>query len=126
MEEKSMAVLSTEAKSVIAETHPGLIATADASGRPNVSAKGTFRVLDDEHVVFADVNSPRTVANLRQNPQVSAIVLDPASRHGCRVWGKAEIIEAGPLFDNVNAGLAARNIQAKHVVVVAVEDFVVF
>ena len=121
-----MAAISAEAKSVIAEIHPGLIATADASGKPNVSAKGTFRVLDDEHVMFADVNSPRTIANLRQNPQVSAIVLDPASRRGCRVWGKAEIIESGPLFDEVNAGLAARNIQAKHVVVVAVDDCLVF
>ncbi|MHB1005767.1 MAG: pyridoxamine 5'-phosphate oxidase family protein [Chloroflexota bacterium] len=121
-----MTVLSTEAKSVIAEIHPGIIATADTAGMPNVSAKGTFRVLDDEHVVFADVNSPRTVANLKQNPQVSAIVLDPASRRGCRIWGNAEVLESGPVFDEMSAGLTARNIQAKHVVVVAVEDFLVF
>ena len=94
-----MTALSAEAKAIIAETHPGLVASADGSGRPNVSAKGSFRVLDDEHVLFADVNSPRTIANLLENPQVSAMVFDPATRHGCRVWGKAEVLDSGELFD---------------------------
>jgi len=71
-----MATLSAEAKSLIAEIHPGLVATASKTGQPNVSAKGTFRVLDDEHVLFADVNSPRTMANLAENPQVSVLILD--------------------------------------------------
>ncbi|MDA8217479.1 MAG: pyridoxamine 5'-phosphate oxidase family protein [Dehalococcoidales bacterium] len=121
-----MAILSVEAKSAIAEIHPGLIATADASGKPNVSAKGTFRLLDDEHVLFADVNSPRTIANLLENPQVSTIVLDPATRRGCRIWGRAEVLDSGELFDGVNQGLAARNLQAKHVVLISVDDFAVF
>lgn len=121
-----MSVLSAEAKSIIAETHPGLVATADGSGRPNVSAKGTFRVLDDGHVLFADIKSPRTIANLRENPQVSAMVLDPATRHGCRIWGRAEILESGELLDRVNDELAARKMQAKHIVVIAVEEYVTF
>lgn len=122
-----MATLSTEAKSLIAEIHPGLVATASKSGRPNVSAKGTFQVLDDDHVLFADVNSPRTMENLVENPQVSAIVLDPETRHGCRIWGKAEaVLGAGELFDQVSNQLAARKIQAKHVVVINVEEYVTF
>ncbi len=84
-----MTTLSAEAQSLIAEIHPGLVATASKAGHPNVSAKGTFGVLDEEHVLFADVNSPRTIANLLENPQVSAMVFDPATRHGCRIWGKA-------------------------------------
>lgn len=121
-----MVSLSVEAKSIIAEVHPGLVATADSSGRPNVSAKGSLRVLDDEHVIFADINSPRTLANLRQNPQVSAFVLDPATRHGCRIWGRAEILTEGDLFDSVNRDLASRNMKAQHVIVVGVEEYVVF
>ncbi len=121
-----MATLSAEAKSILAEVHPGLVATADGSGRPNVSAKGTFRVLDDEHVLFADINSPRTVANLRENPLVSAMVLDPATRRGCRIWGRAEVLANGDLFDKVNGDLAARNMKARHVVVIGVEECLVF
>jgi hypothetical protein len=121
-----MAILSPEAKALISEIHPGIVATADRSGRPNVSAKGTFRVLDDERVLFADVNSPRTVANLLENPYASAFVLDPATRHGCRLWGTAEVLTSGDLFDSVNAGLAARNIKAKHVIVLSVDEFLTF
>jgi predicted pyridoxine 5'-phosphate oxidase superfamily flavin-nucleotide-binding protein len=121
-----MAMLSPEAKALIAEIHPGFIATADAQGKPNVSAKGSFRVLDDEHVLFADVNSPRTIANVLANPQVSAIVLDVTTRHGCRVWGRAEVFASGDLLDGVNRALAARNMQAKHVVLITVDDFATF
>ncbi len=122
-----MGALSTEAKSLIAEIHPGLVATASKSGRPNVSAKGTFQVLDDDHVLFADVNSPGTIANLAENPQVSVIVLDPATRHGCRLWGKAEaILDTGELFQRVSSELSARKVEAKHVVVIGVEEYVTF
>ena len=121
-----MAILSVEAKSMIASVHPGLVATADLSGRPNVSPKGSFAVLDDEHVMFADIHSPNTIANLRVNPQVSAIVFDPASRHGCRVWGTAEIVDSGPVFERMNDALAARSMKANHVVIVTIDNYVTF
>jgi hypothetical protein len=121
-----MAILSDEAKSLIAQHRPGFIATSDENGRPNVSPKGSFQVLDDEHVLFADVNSPRTIANLRQNPQASAIVFDPDTNHGCRVWGTTEIVDSGEAFDRMNTVLATMDMQAKHVVIVAVEDFLTF
>lgn len=121
-----MAILSAQAKEIIATTHPGLVATADKSGKPNVSPKGSFQVLDDEHVMFADINSPRTIANLQENPQVTAIVYDPATRHGCRVWGRAEILSSGDILERMNAALAARKMVAKHVVIVSVDDFVIF
>jgi len=121
-----MAILSAEAKAIIAETHPGWVATADKAGQPNVSAKGSFRVLDDEHVLFADIASPRTMANLAENPLVAAIVYDPAARRGCRIWGRAEVASSGELLERVNRELAARNMQAKHVVVVAVSEYATF
>ena len=121
-----MAILSSEAKALIASTRPAMVATADMSGRPNVSPKGSFQVLDDEHVLFADVNSPHTIANLQVNPYLSAIVFDAATRHGCRIWGTAQILESGEVFDRVNSQLAARNMQATHVVVVEVDSFTMY
>jgi len=121
-----MARLSEEAKRMIGEVAPALIATASKEGKPNVSVKGSFRVLDDEHVVFADIASPRTMANLRENPQLSAIVFDPSTRKGCRIWGKAEILDSGDLFDSMSAEAAAMRMKVKHLVKVAVEEVVTF
>jgi len=122
-----MAKLSDEAKKAIAELGPALIATASKDGKPNVSAKGSFRVLDDEHVIFADMASPRTMANLKENPQLSAILFDRSTRKGCRIWGKAvEISDSGDLFDSVSAEYAPRGMKVKHVVKVAVDEVVTF
>jgi predicted pyridoxine 5'-phosphate oxidase superfamily flavin-nucleotide-binding protein len=117
-----MIKLSEEAKKAIGEIHPAYVATADKSGKPNVSAKGSLRVLDDEHVIFADVNSPRTLANIRKNPQVSIICLDAAQHQSCRIWGSAEVITSGPLLEQVGKELAARKIDVKSVIKVAVDE----
>jgi uncharacterized protein len=121
-----MARLSDVAREIINEAHPGWVATADQSGQPNVSAKGSFRVLDEEHVMFADVASPRTIANLTENPLLSAVVYDPLKRRGCRIWGRAEVLSSGELMERVKRELAERKMEAKHVVVIFVDDYMTF
>ena len=102
------------------------MATASKNGKPNVSAKGSLRVLDDEHLLFADVASPRTIANIKENPQVAVICLDAATRKGCRIWGKGEVFNSGELFDNTVAELASRNMKVRNVVKVTVEEVETF
>lgn len=118
-----MAKLTEEAKTAITEGRPGLIATASKSGKPNLSAKGSFRVLDDETVVFADVASPRTVANIRENPQVAIYCLNRETRKGCRIWGKGTVLDSGPVYDQVAAPLLERKMTVKNVVTISVEEF---
>jgi predicted pyridoxine 5'-phosphate oxidase superfamily flavin-nucleotide-binding protein len=120
-----MAKLTTEAKRIIGELRLAMVATASKGGRPNVSLKG-LQVLDDEHVGFADVASPRTMANLGENPQISAIVFDPATRKGCRLWGKAEIMEGGDLFNSMSADYAKMKMKVKRVVRVTVTEVETF
>ena len=117
-----MGKLSDKIKETIAEIRPGIIATASKDGKPNVSAKGSFRVLDDEHVIFADIHSPRTIANLRENPKVSILVLHPKSMKGCRIWGKGEVLDSGEIFDQMNKEFAERNLKVNHVVKITVEE----
>jgi predicted pyridoxine 5'-phosphate oxidase superfamily flavin-nucleotide-binding protein len=76
--------LPQEAKKTIASIQPAFVGTASKNGKPNVSPKGSFRVLYDEHVAFAEIASPNTIANLGENPQVEVLVFDPAT------WGGAE------------------------------------
>ena len=116
-----MVKLSDEVKTMIAEIRPGIIATASKDGKPNVSAKGSFRVLDDDHVIFADINSPRTIANLKENPYISILVVHPRTLKGCRIWGKGEILTSGPLFDQMNQEFTEKGLKVNHVVKIKVE-----
>jgi hypothetical protein len=47
------------------------IATATTEGAPNVTPKGTIRLMHDQHVIFADLFSLKTRQNLEQNPRVA-------------------------------------------------------
>ena len=121
-----MAKLTEDAKKIIGEFGPALIATANKEGKPNVSPKGSFRILDDEHVVFANIASPRTITNLKENPQLTAIMFDRSTRKGCRIWGKAELLDSGNLFDSLSAEYVKREMKVKHVVLVTVEEVTTF
>ncbi len=72
-----MAILTDDMKRVIREQRLGYVATVCPDGTPNLSPKGTLTTGDDDHLVFADIHSPRTVANLRHNPHVEVNVVDP-------------------------------------------------
>jgi pyridoxine/pyridoxamine 5'-phosphate oxidase len=121
-----MAELTEEARRIIEEAGPALIATSSKNGKSNVQVKGLFRILDDEHVFFIDIDSPRTVADLRDNPQLSALVFDPNTGRSCRVWGKTEIFNQGELFDSVAAEFGRGKTKVKHVVLVTVGEVEVF
>jgi len=117
-----MAKMSPEVQKAVEECGPGLIATASSTGKPNVSPKGSFQVLDDEHVIFAEIHSPGTLANLKENPQIAIICFDPATRSGCRISGRSEIVDSGPLFDQFSQAFADRNMVVNHVIKIAVDE----
>jgi len=80
---------------------PGWVATASKDGMPNVAIKGSLRVLDDEHLMFADLFSLKTRKNLEENPQVAVMVFDGESRKGYSLKGHVELISQGPLYDQM-------------------------
>ena len=90
-------------KRVVEEQRLGFVATVRPDGTPNLSPKGTTAVWDDDHLVFANIRSPGTLANLRQNPHVEVNVVDPFLRKGYRFGGVASILDAGPLYDQAIA-----------------------
>ena len=71
-----MGILTNDMMRVVNEQQLGFVATVYPDGTPNLSPKGTTGVWDDEHLVFADICSPNTVANLLQNPVVEVNVVD--------------------------------------------------
>lgn len=103
-----MARIPEEVKRILGEQRVAFIATADKQGCPNVSPKGSLRVLDEETLLFVVTNSPHTRDNLKVNPRVSAAVFDPQGRKGIQLKGSAEVLEAGPLFEQTAQGLRER------------------
>jgi general stress protein 26 len=93
--------LTPDMQRMIAEQKLAFVATVCSDGTPNLSPKGTIAVWDDTHLVFADIRSPGTLANLRVNPAVEVNVVDPFVRKGYRFKGTAEVVTAGELFDRI-------------------------
>ena len=90
-----MAILTEDMKRVIREQRLGFYATVCEDGSPNLSPKGTTYVLDDDHLFFADIRSPQTVANIRRGSLVEVNVVDQFVRKGYRFKGPAAVHERG-------------------------------
>jgi predicted pyridoxine 5'-phosphate oxidase superfamily flavin-nucleotide-binding protein len=120
-----VSVLDEDMKRVVAEQRLGFVATVCPDGTPNLSPKGTTAVWDDEHLVFANIRSPGTLANLRRNPSIELNVVDPFLRKGYRFKGVASIVASGPLHEKALAFYAARGSPVeliREVVLVRVES----
>jgi predicted pyridoxine 5'-phosphate oxidase superfamily flavin-nucleotide-binding protein len=97
-------------KRVVEQQRLGFVATVSPDGTPSLSPKGTVSVLDDDHLVFADICSPGTVANLRKNPSIEVNVVDPFVRKGYRFKGRAEVVETGAEFERLVAFFSSRGL----------------
>jgi predicted pyridoxine 5'-phosphate oxidase superfamily flavin-nucleotide-binding protein len=119
-----MGILTADMRRVLDEQQLGFVATVTPDGKPNLSPKGTTRPWDDDHITFADICSPQTVANLRANPAVEINVVDPILRKGWRFKGVAEVLVGGKLYDEIEASYRARGSANpfKHIVLVKVTE----
>ncbi len=77
------------------------VGTASADGMPNATPKGSVQVLDGCHLMYADLFSRKTRENLKENSQVSVTVIDMAAYKGYQLKGTAQVIDSGPLFEQV-------------------------
>ena len=106
-----MGILTVDMKRVVGQQRLGFVATVCPDGMPNLSPMGTTAVWDDNHRIFANIQSPGTLANLRQNAHVEVNVVDPFVRKGYRFKGVASILESGPLYDKLLAFYRERGSQ---------------
>lgn len=88
-------MLTGDMKRVVDEQKLGFVATVNADGTPNLSPKGTMQVLDDEHLVFAEIRSPGTLANIARQPVTEVNFVDPFARKGYRFKGTARVVAKG-------------------------------
>ncbi len=109
-----MGVLTAKMKKLIAEQELGFVATVCPDGTPNLSPKGTTAVWDDDHLVFCDIHSPGTVANILVNAAIEINVVDPIIRKGYRFKGTAQVFKDGDIFDRAIQTLYEETIWRPH------------
>jgi predicted pyridoxine 5'-phosphate oxidase superfamily flavin-nucleotide-binding protein len=122
-------ILTEDMKRVVREQRLAFVATVSEDGTPNLSPKGTIAVWDDEHLAFADLRSPGTVANVRERPVVEINVVDPIARTGYRFKGRATVLDEGPeleaavaFYEDANPPIGRARERVRSVVIVAVEQ----
>jgi uncharacterized protein len=101
------------------------VATASPDGVPNTTPKGTVQVLDDEHIIFADLFSLKTRDNLQKNPKAAVTVVDMETKKGYQFKGAAQLVDSGPVFDQVVEKLKKAPMKLpnpKHVVIMTVDS----
>ena len=81
------------------------VATASRDGEPNVTPKGTLKLMDENHVLFANLFSLKTRRNLLENSKIAVTVVDAPTAKGYQLKGTAEIITSGPLFEDTSKQL---------------------
>jgi len=94
-------MITSEIKNFLNLQKLGYVATVSSDGKPNISPKGTIIGWTSNTLAFADIRSPDTMNNLRENPDLEINVIDPLLRKGYLFQGLAKIIEDGILYDEI-------------------------
>ncbi len=87
-------------KNLLSKQKLGFVATVSPDSTPNLSPKGTIIVWNND-LIFADIKSPNTIANLKKNPSIEINVVDPLIRRGYRFKGEGKIISEGDEFQKI-------------------------
>jgi len=81
-----------------------VVGTVNPDGTPNLSLKGLLRVEPAAGVIhFCDLYRKKTCRNLKNNPAVSILVFSVEEFTGFQFVGRAELIESGPVFEEMSA-----------------------
>ena len=108
-----MGLLTDEMKNLIEQQKLGYVATVSPDNTANLSPKGTITVWGNENLVFADIKSPKTMANLEKNSSVEINVVDPISRKGFRFKGHGTILSSGVEYNKIISHYTNKGIKSK-------------
>ena len=118
-----MVTITDEIKNFVNFQKLGYVATVSDDNTPNLSPKGTIMMLDESRLAFANIQSPKTVENLRHNSSIEINIVDPFSRRGYRFKGTAEVISSGDEFDKIISNYKTSGVKSimKSIILVKIE-----
>ena len=88
-------MLNEDMKTIIKKANLAFVATENIDGSPNLSPKSTLRPWGQNHLIFANLASPGTVANVKRDPHIEINCIDFLSRRGYRFSGTATVYSPG-------------------------------
>ncbi len=85
--------LTVEIKESISRSVLCWLATVSAENVPNVSPKEIYSDYEADKIIVANIASPQTVRNIKQNNNVCISFIDILVQKGFQIKGKAKIIK---------------------------------
>ncbi|WP_299216802.1 pyridoxamine 5'-phosphate oxidase family protein [uncultured Aquimarina sp.] len=85
-------MLTDEIKKYIDKSVLCWLATSSKDNIPNVSPKEVFTYFLDSNIIIANIASPQTVRNIRENNKVCISFIDVFVQKGYQLKGEAQII----------------------------------
>ncbi len=86
-------MMNQEIQKAISESVLCWLATADSDGMPNVSPKEMFVSDGADQILVANIASPNSMKNIKENENVCVSFIDIFKQKGFKVKGTATIIE---------------------------------
>ncbi|NWN87374.1 MAG: pyridoxamine 5'-phosphate oxidase family protein [Micrococcaceae bacterium] len=103
-----MSVEITDHMAKVLDEQLAFIATSSSDGAPNIGPKGSIGVLDDTALIYDETTGGQTLDNIQEGSQIVIAVVDRQWKNGYRFTGRAEILDAGDIFDQRVAARKAR------------------
>ncbi len=86
-------MISNEVKICIDKSVLCWLATSNRQNEPNVSPKEIFTYKDDKTLLIANVASPNSIDNIKENPNVCVSFVDVFVQKGYKLKGTAILID---------------------------------
>jgi predicted pyridoxine 5'-phosphate oxidase superfamily flavin-nucleotide-binding protein len=99
-------ILSDDIKTYIDSSVLCWLATASINNIPNVSPKEVFTYFEERYIIIANIASPQSVKNIKENPNVCLSFIDILVQKGFQLKGVASIQTKGDAkFDKMESML---------------------
>ena len=96
-----MVKMTAEMKEAFSKVKLFPVATASKTGVPNVAPIAFVVMVSDDTLWLADNFMNKTLANLKENPNIAVYVWEPESRKCLQLKGKVEIKTSGPDYEKM-------------------------
>ena len=85
------------------------VATASKTGVPNVAPIAFVQLVGDDTLWIGDNYMVKSLANMKENPQVAVYTYDPDVKRCFQIKGKVLIQTSGPDFEKMKGIIKAKN-----------------
>ncbi|WP_103867049.1 pyridoxamine 5'-phosphate oxidase family protein [Aquimarina sp. I32.4] len=100
-------MLTDEIKMYIDKSVLCWLATSSENNIPNVSPKEIFTYYGESEIIVANIASPQTIRNIKQNPNVCISFIDVFIQKGYQLKGKARMLtKENADFESMKASLS--------------------